>query len=105
MGENNAKAAEEKASRAAAEVARLITELTNATGATANAENSRAALAKQVADLTVKLEEAETGGSRSIKAQIRKLENRVMELESDLDTEVRKSANVLKQARKAEKKT
>jgi len=103
--ENNAKSAEEKASRAAAEVARLITELTNASAATTNAENSRAALAKQVADLTVKLEEAEAGGSRSIKAQIRKLENRVMELESDLDTEARKSANVLKQARKAEKKT
>merc|ERR1712136_543692 len=69
-----------------------------------NAEKSRAVLAKQVADLQVKLEESESGGGRGVKAQIRKLEQRIMELESDLDTEARKSADVLKQARKADKR-
>merc|ERR1711962_670813 len=102
--ENEAKAAEDKAARAMAEVARLITELNNATEGTGNAEKSRAVLAKQVADLQVKLEESETGGGRGVKAQIRKLEQRIMELESDLDTEARKSADVLKQARKADKR-
>merc|ERR1712168_1596952 len=87
-----------------AEVARMITELNNATEGTGNAEKSRAVLSKQVADLQVKLEESETGGGRGVKAQIRKLEQRIMELESDLDTEARKSADVLKQARKAEKR-
>jgi len=102
--ENEAKAAEDKAARAMAEVARLITELNNATEGTGNAEKSRAVLAKQVADLQVKLEESESGGGRGVKAQIRKLEQRIMELESDLDTEARKSADVLKQARKADKR-
>merc|ERR1711936_1158658 len=90
-----AKAAEDKAARAMAEVARMITELNNATEGTGNAEKSRAVLSKQVADLQVKLEESETGGGRGVKAQIRKLEQRIMELESDLDTEARKSADVL----------
>jgi len=102
--ENEAKAAEDKAARAMAEVARMITELNNATEGTGNAEKSRAVLSKQVADLQVKLEESESGGGRGVKAQIRKLEQRIMELESDLDTEARKSADVLKQARKADKR-
>merc|ERR1712013_380466 len=72
-----------------AEVARLISELNNANEGTGNAEKSRAVLAKQVADLQVRLEESETGGGRGVKAQIRKLEQRIMELESDLDTEAR----------------
>merc|ERR1719427_505767 len=82
----------------------MITELNNATEGTGNAEKSRALLAKQVADLQVKLEESESGGGRGVKVQIRKLEQRIMELESDLDTEARKSADVLKQARKADKR-
>merc|ERR1712042_253816 len=102
--ENDAKASEDKAARAMAEVARLISELNNASEGTGNAEKSRALLAKQVADLQVKLEESESGGGRGVKAQIRKLEQRIMELESDLDTEARKSADVLKQARKADKR-
>lgn len=36
--------------------------------------------------------------------QIRKLESRIMELENDLDTEARRSADVIKTARKSEKK-
>jgi len=102
--ENSAKAAKETAARASAEVARLVTELAQATNSTVSAETSRQQLSKQVADLGVALEEAESGGSRSIKAQMRKLENKINELESDLDTEARKSANVLKQTRKAEKR-
>merc|ERR1712183_1100756 len=94
--ENSAKSAEEKAARAGAEVAKLLAELANVTDGASNAERSRAALAKQNADMAVRLEEAEAGGSRSIKAQMRKLENRIAELESDLDTEARKSANVIK---------
>ena len=61
-------------------------------------------LLSQVADLSLQMEESETGGGRGVKAQIRKLEQRIMELESDLDTEARKSADVLKQARKADKR-
>merc|ERR1711962_1006845 len=95
---------EEKAARASAEVSKLLAELANVSDSASSSEKTRAALAKQNADMAVRLEEAEAGGSRTIKAQMRKLENRIAELESDLDTEARKSANVIKSTRKAEKR-
>merc|ERR1711962_857351 len=98
--ENGAKAAEEKAARASAEVSKLLAEPANVSDSASSSEKTRAALAKQNYDLTLRLEEAESGGSRTIKAQMRKLENRIAELESDLDSEARNSANVLKATRK-----
>merc|ERR1712212_798910 len=83
--ENGAKAAEEKAARASAEVSKLA----NVSDSASSSEKTRATLAKQNYDLTLRLEEAESGGSRTIKAQMRKLENRIAELESDLDSEAR----------------
>merc|ERR1712034_226627 len=58
----------------------------------------------QVADLQAQLEDAEASGGKGLKNQIRKLEQRILELESDLDTEGRKSAEVVKVARKADKR-
>jgi myosin heavy subunit len=102
--ENSAAAAEANAGKAAAETARVAIDLSAAQAATANAEKSRALVAKQLAETQLALEEAEGGGGRGIKAQIRQLELKIMELESDLDAEARKSANVLKTARKADKR-
>jgi len=102
--ENAASAADDKAARAAGEVARVQAELNGALAGTANAEKSRALIAKQLADTQLALEEAEGGGGRGIKAQIRQLELKIMELESDLDAEARKSADVLKTARKSDKR-
>jgi len=96
--------AEDKAARAAAEVGRLQSDLAASQAATVNAEKSRSAIARQLADANLALQEAEGGGGRGIKAQIRQLELKIMELESDLDTEARKSADVLKQARKTDKR-
>merc|ERR1712183_1054073 len=67
--ENGAKAAEEK----------LLAELANVSDSASSSEKTRATLAKQNYDLTLRLEEAESGGSRTIKAQMRKLENRIAE--------------------------
>jgi len=100
--ENEAKAGEEKVAKAMAEVTRVMGELSAAHDAAANSDRSRTLLAKQVADLTAQLDEADPG--KGMKLQIRKLEGRILELESDLDTEGRRSAEVVKQARKAEKK-
>merc|ERR1719283_588845 len=86
------------------EVARLMSELNASHESAANADRSRALLAKQVADLTGQLEDAEASGGKGLKAQIRKLEGRILELESDLDTEGRRSADVAKDARRADKK-
>jgi len=102
--ENEAKAGEDKAVKAMAEVARLMAELNGAHESASNADKSRGLLAKQVADLQAQLEDAEASGGKGLKNQIRKLEGRIMELESDLDTEGRKSADIVKQARKADKK-
>jgi myosin protein heavy chain/myosin heavy chain 6/7 len=53
-------------------------------------------------DLQGQLEAAEEMGGKSLKNQIKKLEQRIMDLESDLDTEGRKSAQVVKAARKSD---
>merc|ERR1739838_659324 len=94
--ENAAQAGTEKAAKAAVDVGRLAADLASANAATANAEKSRGVLAKQVADLQLQLEEIESGGGRGVKSQIRSLELKIMELESDLDTEARRTADVLK---------
>ena len=75
--ENEAKAGEEKAQRAMAEVARLIGELNSAQETTSTVEKSRALLAKQIAELQSRLEDAETHGGKGLKGQARKLEGRV----------------------------
>jgi len=102
--ENKASSAEDKAGKASAELGRVAADLAAANAATANAEKSRSLVAKQLADANLALEEAEGGGGRGIKAQIRQLELKIMELESDLDAEARKSADVMKTARKNAKR-
>merc|ERR1712183_533283 len=62
---------------ARAEVSKLLAELANVSDSASSSEKTRATLAKQNYDLTLRLEEAESGGSRTIKAQMRKLENRI----------------------------
>merc|ERR1711951_334294 len=102
--ENESKAGEEKIAKAMAEVQRVMGDLSAAHEAAANSDRSRTLLAKQVADLQAQLEEAENAGGKGLKLQVRKLEGRILELESDLDTEGRRSAEVAKQARKDDKR-
>jgi len=102
---DNAKiSAEEKAQRAGAEVSRLSAELVAAQEGAGAAEKSRENLAKVVAELTTRAEEAEATGGAGAKATLRKLENRVLELENDFDLEARKGADAVKAARKNEKR-
>jgi len=102
--ENDAKSGDELAVKAAAEIAKVVGDLKAAQDATANSEKSRAILAKQAAELQEQLEEAENSGANAIKVQCRKLEARILDLESDLDTEARVSAEAAKATRKADKK-
>ena len=81
-----------------------MAELNGAQDSASTADKARANAAKQAAELQSRLEEAEAQGGKGLKNQIRKLESRIMELENDLDTEARKSADVIKTARKTEKK-
>merc|ERR1711868_337868 len=72
--ENEARAAEDRANKALAEVARIQAEL------------------------------AQAAGGKNLKNQIRKLEQRCRDLEASLDDEARKSADVVKNQRRSEKK-
>jgi len=102
--ENEAKAGDEKAAKAAEEIAKVMGDLKAANEATSNTEKSRTILAKQVAELQEQLEEAENSGANALKVSMRKLEARILDLESDLDTEARRSADTAKMARKSDKK-
>jgi myosin heavy chain 6/7 len=102
--ENEKFAAQDKANKAGAEVAKVAADLGAAMNAAAAAEASRANLANQISALTARAEEAEGAQGKGLKAAIRKLEQRIIELESDLDTEARKAAEAVKVGRKAEKK-
>ena len=73
--ENEAKASEDKATKAMAEIARLMGEVNAANDSALNSDKSRALLAKQVADLGAQIEEMDSG--KGLKGQIRKLEGRV----------------------------
>merc|ERR1719462_35121 len=102
--EDAALAAEGKVAKATADVARAEADLANAQDAAATADASRAPLAVQISELQGQLSDAEAAGGRGLKQEIRKLELRILELESDLDAEGRKSLDVAKAARRAEKK-
>jgi len=84
------------------EVQRIMGELSAANEATANADRSRATLANQIAQLSTQQEGGDSG--KGMKMQMRKLEGRILELESELDNEGRRSVEVIKQARKADKR-
>lgn len=100
--EHEAKSGEEKAAKAMLEVQRIMGELSAANEATANADRSRATLANQIAQLSTQQEGGDSG--KGMKMQMRKLEGRILELESELDNEGRRSVEVIKQARKADKR-
>jgi len=102
--EDAAKAAEAKVAKANTEVARAQDDLAGAADNVAAAEASRALLATQITELQAQLAEAEAASGRGLKQEVRKLELRIMELESDVDSEGRKSIDVAKQARRAEKR-
>merc|ERR1712013_528996 len=85
-------------------VAKAQADLAAAQDATATAEASKALLGIQISELQGQLADAEAASGRGLKQEVRKLELRVLELESDCDSEGRKSLAVAKQARQAEKK-
>jgi len=97
-------AADGKVAKAQAEVGRVEADLAAAQDATATAEASKALLGIQISELQGQLADAEAASGRGLKQEVRKLELRVLELESDCDSEGRKSLAVAKQARQAEKK-
>ena len=72
--EGDVKAADEKARRSAADVARLEDELASAQNAANAAERARQAADKQAKELQARLEEVEAAGGKALKNKIKTLE-------------------------------
>ena len=96
--------ADDRAKSAIAESSRLSNELRSEKSHSIQIEKIRKTLEIQIKEVTIQLEEAEVSGSKSGKKAVAKLENRVHELESELDNEQRRHAETQKNMRKADRR-
>lgn len=101
---NEAKNSEEKAKKAMVDAARLADELRAEQDHAQTQEKLRKALETQIKELQVRLDEAEQNALKGGKKAIQKLEQRVRELENELDGEQRRHADAQKNLRKAERR-
>ncbi|XP_026492077.1 myosin heavy chain, muscle isoform X30 [Vanessa tameamea] len=101
---NEAKNSEEKAKKAMVDAARLADELRAEQEHAQTQEKLRKALEQQIKELQVRLDEAEANALKGGKKAIQKLEQRVRELENELDGEQRRHADAQKNLRKAERR-
>ncbi|XP_062546189.1 myosin heavy chain, muscle-like isoform X5 [Armigeres subalbatus] len=101
---NEAKNSEEKAKKAMVDAARLADELRAEQDHAQTQEKLRKGLEQQIKELQVRLDDAETNALKGGKKAIQKLEQRVRELESELDSEQRRHADAQKNLRKSERR-
>ncbi|EDS44958.1 myosin heavy chain [Culex quinquefasciatus] len=101
---NEAKNSEEKAKKAMVDAARLADELRAEQDHAQTQEKLRKALEQQIKELQVRLDDAETNALKGGKKAIQKMEQRVRELESELDNEQRRHADAQKNLRKSERR-
>lgn len=101
---NEAKNSEEKAKKAMVDAARLADELRAEQDHAQTQEKLRKALEQQIKELQVRLDEAEGNALKGGKKAIQKLEQRVRELENELDGEQRRHADAQKNLRKSERR-
>ncbi|XP_014670674.1 PREDICTED: myosin heavy chain, muscle-like [Priapulus caudatus] len=100
---NEMKVADEKARCAAADAARLAEELRQEQEHAHAIDKVRKSQEQQLKDLQVRLDEAEANVLKGGKKLIAKLEQRVRELESELDAERRRSSEAQKNFRKVDR--
>ncbi|KAK7079756.1 putative TRAFAC class myosin-kinesin ATPase superfamily [Halocaridina rubra] len=101
---NEAKNSEEKAKKAMVDAARLADELRAEQEHAQTQEKMRKGLEVTVKELQVRLEEVEGNALKAGKKALTKLENRVRELESQLDDETRRHSDAQKNLRKCERR-
>ncbi|XP_013100166.1 myosin heavy chain, muscle isoform X22 [Stomoxys calcitrans] len=101
---NEAKNSEEKAKKAMVDAARLADELRAEQDHAQTQEKLRKALEQQIKELQVRLDDAEANALKGGKKAIQKLEQRVRELENELDGEQRRHADAQKNLRKSERR-
>ena len=101
---SEARMSEEKAQRAMVDAARLADELRAEQDLAMYLERDCKLLEAQVKDASVKLDEAEQNALKGGKKAISKMETRIRELSSELDTENRRMGDAQKNLRKSERR-
>ncbi|XP_074703617.1 myosin-1B isoform X2 [Strix aluco] len=99
-----ARNAEEKAKKAITDAAMMAEELKKEQDTSAHLERMKKNLDQTVKDLQHRLDEAEQLALKGGKKQIQKLEARVRELEAEVDSEQKRSAEAVKGVRKYERR-
>ncbi|XP_065099267.1 myosin heavy chain, fast skeletal muscle-like isoform X2 [Paramisgurnus dabryanus] len=99
-----ARNAEEKAKKAITDAAMMAEELKKEQDTSSHLERMKKNMEITVKDLQHRLDEAESLAMKGGKKQLQKLEARVRELESEVESEQRRSAEALKGVRKYERR-
>merc|ERR1712121_625332 len=99
-----AKLCEDKAAKAMVDAARLADELRSEQDNAQMTEKQRRLLEAQAKEMQNQLDEAETNALKGGKKAMNKMETRIRELESELDSENRRFADSQKNLRKSERR-
>merc|ERR1712107_922292 len=100
---NEARLSEDKAARAMVDAARLADELRCEQELAMNLEKDKKLLEAQCKDAATRADEAEVNALKGGRNAMIKMETRIRELESELDAENRRHADVTKNLRKSER--
>merc|ERR1712102_241243 len=104
MGLNESRIAEEKAKKAMIDAARLADELRAEQENAQHAERNRRALDCQVKDMQVKLDEAEQLAVKGGKKVTSRLEQKIKDLEGQMDEEQRRLVEAQKSQRRTDRR-
>jgi len=96
--------ADDAAKKATLDASRLVEELRSEKDHSSQVEKIRRTLETQLKEVTIRLDDAEAKAAKGGKSAIAKLEGRVLELESELDSEQRRHAETQKNMRKADRR-
>lgn len=98
------RSAEENLRKGQADAARLVEEVRHETERAHNAEKLRKNLENHVKDLTDRLEQAELNSLKGGKRIIQKLEQKIQEVQADLDAEQRHHSDTINQVKKNDRR-
>nr|VZI50304.1 unnamed protein product [Spirometra erinaceieuropaei] len=101
---NEAKQADERAKKAMADSARVFEEVRQEQEHTQAVERARKQLEQQLKEMQVRLEESEANAMKGGKKALAKLEQRVRELESEVEAEQRRHGETQKNYRKVDRR-
>ncbi|CAF0951774.1 unnamed protein product [Rotaria sp. Silwood1] len=101
---NELKASEERAKKAMADASRLADELRQGQEHALHIERLRKGLEQQIKDLQIRLEESEANSLKGGKRVIAKLEQRIHELETEIELEQNRHQETLKELRKNDRR-